>query len=46
MALSGIIINSKLFTRLQEMFEKLQIGGRPIHGNCLKYMMMSSLLPF
>ena len=30
----GIFINSKLFRRLKEMFKKLPLEGRPIHGNC------------
>ena len=43
---SDIFINSKLFRRLQELFQKLSLGGRPVYRNCLKYMMTSTLLPF
>ena len=28
------------------MFQTLPLGGRPIYGNCLIYMMTSTLLPF
>ena len=43
---SGIIINPKMCRRLQEMFQQLPLGGRPIYGNCWIYMMTLTLLPF
>ena len=41
-----VFINSKLFRRLQELFQKLPLGGWPIYGNCWICMMTSTLLPF